>query len=216
MPVLKINGYPITAPFNSIDSVHLTPHKGIDLAMSAGDQVRSVGDGVVMLVQDEGAKSFGKYVKIHMYDGADAIYAHLSNFKVTAGEIVHKGDVIGLAGTSGDSTGPHLHLQLMQNGVAIDPSKYVFKEIPWYDLEGHMTRAWDSFQWQLSAQATDIAQSFWHWLGDFIGIALPTLAAVGILWWMVPFLPKSDTWAPKIVGSSLLLFMFYTLIRGSY
>lgn len=128
MPRLSINGlaqdWPISTPFGSTDSDHFLPHKGVDFAIHSGTPIPSVGDGIVTQVLDEGTKSFGKFVKVHLFDGNDVIYGHLSSFDVKVGQVVHTRDLIGLSGSTGDSTGPHLHLQVMHGIFPVNPIPY--------------------------------------------------------------------------------------------
>jgi hypothetical protein len=216
--IVKINNWPISTQFNQIDEVHLTPHKGVDFAIQSGTSVPSIGDGIVKSVTDEGAKSFGKSVTIHQTDGTDAIYGHLSKFNVKEGQTVHVGDIIGYSGSTGDSTGPHLHLQVMQNGKAINPLQYAQtqKDIPWWDIQGQIERGITNAEHAIEQRFIDVCHALWHGFVDFLGIAFPTIAGFAILWWMIPFFPKADKWAPKIIGSSLLCYMFYCLIRSAY
>jgi hypothetical protein len=212
MMIVKINGHAITTQFHAIDALHLTPHKGIDVAMTTGEPVHSIGDGVVTATTDEGSQSFGKAVHVHMNDGHDAIYAHLSAFNVQPGQTVHQGDVIGFAGSTGHSTGPHLHLQVMNHGTAIDPVSYVAAATttshPWWDVADNVK---DAIKHAVAGLFHDMMVA----VADALGVILPTLCCVGIVWWMVPFFPKSD-WGPKLVGTCGLLYMFYVLIRGAY
>lgn len=122
---LRINGYPVSTPFGAVDEVHATPHKGIDYAMPFGTPVEAVGDGTVTALTDEGSQSFGKAVHLHLDNGTDVIYGHLSEFQCHIGQHVHAGDIVGLAGSTGRSTGPHLHLQASIGGQAVDPSPLV-------------------------------------------------------------------------------------------
>lgn len=122
---MKINNYPITAQFQSFDAIHTTPHQGIDVGLPMQTPIASVGDGIVQAVTDEGTRSFGLSVKVHLANGSDVIYGHLSQAKVKVGQIVHQGDLLAFSGSSGQSTGPHLHLQVMDHGHAIDPTPYL-------------------------------------------------------------------------------------------
>jgi hypothetical protein len=217
--IIKLNGVPITTQFHQVDAVHHTPHQGIDLALPLNTPVPSVGDGVITSITDEGSKSFGKAVHEHLSDGTDVVYGHLNNFNVQAGQVVHKGDIVGYSGNTGYSTGAHLHLQTMHNGVAFDPTPYVqnisvqkvaehVHKHPWWDVAGNLE---DDAREALA----HLASSLGHALLDGLGVILPTLAMVGILWWMCPFLPKAEK-APKLTGTSLLVYMFYVMIKGAY
>jgi hypothetical protein len=205
--IVRLNGYPITTHFAQVDQVHRHPHQGIDIAMPMGTPISAVGDGVVTSLTDEGSRSFGKAVHVHMTDGNDAIYAHLSRFNVESGQTVHQGDVIGYVGSTGHSTGPHLHLQVMHRGAPVNPISYFHsttQPIPWWDVPGHIKQGFHL-----------ILHDMWVSFCNSLNVVLPTLCCIGVLWWMVPFAPKSDK-APKLIGTSALVYMFYVLIRGAY
>lgn len=125
----------ITTHFGDIDSVHSTPHKGIDFALPQGTPVKSVTDGTVEVIRNEGNISFGKSVRIRTSDGRLCIYGHLRDWTVQQGTKVHFGDVIGHSGTTGHSTGPHLHFQVNLNGKPINPEPTI--------MEGVMRKAGD-------------------------------------------------------------------------
>ena len=68
---------------------------------------------------------YGMYVVIDHGDGYQSLYAHMSSVYVTVGQMVNQGDVIGLVGSTGWSTGPHLHFEIRKNGTRVDPLQYV-------------------------------------------------------------------------------------------
>lgn len=98
-------------------------HKGLDIAAPRGQPVYAAAKGVVETATYRGG--FGNVVIIEHGYGYRTLYAHLSRFKVEAGDEVEKGDVIGGIGSTGFSTGPHLHYEVHKNGVAEDPEKYL-------------------------------------------------------------------------------------------
>lgn len=101
------------------------PHMGIDYAMPKGTPIESVADGIVTKVVDLGNHNAGKMIQVKMENGETAIYGHLDKFKVHEGDHVHAGDIIGLSGNTGHSTGPHLHFGLKDShGHFINPDKY--------------------------------------------------------------------------------------------
>jgi murein DD-endopeptidase MepM/ murein hydrolase activator NlpD len=69
--------------------------------------------------------SYGNYVSIAHPDGTSTLYAHMSSRKVTAGQKVKQGDVIGITGSTGVSSGPHLHFEITEKGARVDPLKYL-------------------------------------------------------------------------------------------
>lgn len=102
-------------------------HKGIDIAVSSGTEIRAGFDGVVT---DAGydAGGYGNYVVIEMQkengDVIEAKYAHCNSLLVTVGQSVSEGDVIATVGSTGNSTGPHLHLEVVKNGEYLNPAYF--------------------------------------------------------------------------------------------
>jgi murein DD-endopeptidase MepM/ murein hydrolase activator NlpD len=99
------------------------PHKGTDFRAEEGYRVYSINRGVVRL-----ARSFtiyGKTVAVDHGLGVVSYYMHLSRIDVKEGQVVDKGQVIGLSGSTGYSEGPHLHLSIKINGISIDPDKFL-------------------------------------------------------------------------------------------
>ena len=96
-----------------------TRHRAIDYAASYGTPVRAVADGVVTFAGWQG--SFGRKVSLRHNSTYSTNYAHMSKIAVRAGERVKQGDVIGYVGSSGLSTGPHVHYELVRNGVKVNP-----------------------------------------------------------------------------------------------
>jgi hypothetical protein len=112
-------GFKITSLFRSKEPFRTKPHTGVDIAMPEGTPLKSVDQGVVERVLND--ESIGKGVVIRLEDGKKAIYGHMSEVQVEPGHIVNVGEVIGLSGNTGNSTGPHLHFGMMQDGKYIDP-----------------------------------------------------------------------------------------------
>jgi len=106
-------------PFNGRSRMH----RGIDFAAKTGTPIYSVAVGVISFVGRKGG--YGNAVEVDHGNGLVSRYGHLSKFKIEIGALVKKGDLIALAGSTGRSTGPHLHLEILQNGTQIDPSKYL-------------------------------------------------------------------------------------------
>lgn len=105
--------------------IHHEPrfHKGIDVAAPAGAPVRSVMDGVVESAGWQ--RGYGQTVSVRHADGRSTLYAHLSAILVKDGETLKAGQEIGAVGSSGNSTGPHLHFELRENGAAVNPMAYL-------------------------------------------------------------------------------------------
>lgn len=99
------------------DDFGLPGHEGNDLRATTGDRVVAVADGTVDVADtDEAGSNYGLHVRVGHVDGYQTIYAHLSQVLVSAGQAVKAGDILGLAGSSGFSDGPHLHLGLKRFG----------------------------------------------------------------------------------------------------
>ena len=98
-------------------------HAGVDFKGDTGDKVRTTGDALVK--KSAYNKGFGYYLVLSHGNGYDTMYAHLSKRLVKRGDRVKRGQVIGLVGNSGRSTGSHLHYEVRRYGKAINPMKYL-------------------------------------------------------------------------------------------
>jgi len=98
-------------------------HEGLDIAAPAGRPIRAAKAGVVLGASAEGA--YGNLVVIDHGNGETTRYGHMSAFRAAKGEVVPIGHVIGLVGSTGRSTGNHLHFEIRINGVAMDPRPYL-------------------------------------------------------------------------------------------
>jgi murein DD-endopeptidase MepM/ murein hydrolase activator NlpD len=102
-------------------------HRGMDIDLEKGDQVVAAFDGMVRIAQRHNA--FGNVVIIRHYNGLETVYGHLSKLKVKPGQHVLSGQMIGLGGSTGRSTGPHLHFEVRFKGQSLNPSNFIdFKE----------------------------------------------------------------------------------------
>lgn len=100
-------------------------HGGIDVAAERGSIVVGATDGTVMLVGDQGA--YGHCVYIENHDGTVAWYAHLTESYVKVGDKIARGQMVGISGNTGRSTGPHLHFEIRtQQGIILDPEHFFF------------------------------------------------------------------------------------------
>ena len=99
-------------------------HTGIDLVEPFGSPVFAADDGVVALVGSS-SQGYGRYVVIAHSGGLDTLYGHLSTALVRVGQVVVQGQTIGLEGSTGNSTGPHLHFELRIKQQPIDPTPYL-------------------------------------------------------------------------------------------
>ena len=99
-------------------------HTGIDLVEPFGSPVYAADDGIVALVGNS-SQGYGRYVVIAHSGGLDTLYGHLSTALVKIGQLVVQGQTIGLEGSTGNSTGPHLHFELRIKQQPIDPTPYL-------------------------------------------------------------------------------------------
>lgn len=112
----------VTSPFGTrrqpITKMY-APHQGIDLAASRGQRVTAAGDGIV--VRAEYGSGHGNHVDVDHGEGVMTRYSHLASILVEPGSALKQGDVLGLAGETGRTTGVHLHFEFWRNGLAVDP-----------------------------------------------------------------------------------------------
>jgi murein DD-endopeptidase MepM/ murein hydrolase activator NlpD len=98
-------------------------HAGVDLSADVGTPVKVTGDGVVTHAEWGGA--YGRLVIVDHGNGIQTYYAHLSRFNVITGQTVRRGEVIALTGSSGRSSGPHLHYEVRRGGIPVNPHSYL-------------------------------------------------------------------------------------------
>jgi murein DD-endopeptidase MepM/ murein hydrolase activator NlpD len=98
-------------------------HTGLDLHGETGDPVRATGDGTVIAAGWNGG--YGRTVDIDHHNGVSTRYAHLSSIDVRVGQSVKSGQILGKLGSTGRSTGPHLHYETRLKGEAVDPQKFL-------------------------------------------------------------------------------------------
>jgi murein DD-endopeptidase MepM/ murein hydrolase activator NlpD len=111
-------GYRIS-PFTGLREFH----KGFDIASHKGTKIIATADGIVTFVGRNG--SYGKMIKIDHGHGIITRYGHLQKTLKKRGEAVKRGDVIALMGNTGRSTGPHVHYEVLLNGLPVNPKKYI-------------------------------------------------------------------------------------------
>ena len=119
--------FQITSGFgNRIHPIKKQPkmHKGVDFKAPMGTEVVATSDGVVEMVKSN-ASGYGNHIVIKHDDHYKTLYAQLSRMDVKEGDQVKKGQVIGAVGSSGFSTGPHLHYEVIKDGTHQDPKDYL-------------------------------------------------------------------------------------------
>lgn len=103
-------------------------HTGIDFAAAEGTPVYATGDGVIEKA-DNLEEGYGNHVVINHGFGYETLYAHLSRIACTVGEKVKRGQIIGYVGSTGLSTGDHLHYEVRKNGEPVNPISYFFNDL---------------------------------------------------------------------------------------
>jgi murein DD-endopeptidase MepM/ murein hydrolase activator NlpD len=98
-------------------------HPGVDIAVPSNTLVRAAGAGIVLEAGEDPV--YGSYVLLSHGDTLESLYGHASRILVRAGDRVRRGEVIALSGSSGQSSGPHLHFEVRKNGEPVDPMLYV-------------------------------------------------------------------------------------------
>lgn len=130
-------------------------HEGLDFAAPTGTPVYAASDGVVASVRTE--RGYGKIVRLRHAGGIETVYAHLSRFArgLQAGKRVKQGDVIGAVGSTGMSTGPHLHYEIRVAGRAQDPSRVALPSAA--PLRGRALAAFNERRRELNRQMARIS-----------------------------------------------------------
>ena len=103
-------------------------HKGMDFSAKSGTPIYATGDGLVKKA-DAKVSGFGNHIEINHGYGYMTLYAHLSKYKVRAGQKVKRGDIIGYVGSTGRSEAPHLHYEVHKNGEVVNPLNFYYGSI---------------------------------------------------------------------------------------
>lgn len=115
----------ITSRFGAIEDIRDHTHMGIDIGASYGTQIKAVADGTIKLAEYYGG--YGNLVIISHGNGIETYYGHCSSLYVTEGQKVKAGDVIAAVGSTGNSTGNHLHFEIRQDGSQVNPENYIYR-----------------------------------------------------------------------------------------
>ena len=114
----------ITSRFGESSSRRTSKHTGLDIGASTGTKIKACADGTVTFSGYKG--SYGYMVVINHGNGIETYYAHCSKLYANVGDKISQGDVIAAVGNTGNSTGPHLHLEIRVNGIAYNPQNYLY------------------------------------------------------------------------------------------
>ena len=115
-------GYTITSRYGPRSS---GTHTGLDLAAPTGTNIVAAAGGTVSYVNYSNV-SYGNCIKINHGNGIETLYAHCNELYVSVGETVSQGQLIATVGSTGNSTGPHLHLEIRVNGMVVNPQHYMY------------------------------------------------------------------------------------------
>ncbi len=114
----------ITSRYGESSRLRSSAHTGLGIAASAGTPIKVVSDGTVTFAGN--GRSYGNLVKISHGNGVETWYAHASKIYVKQGQQVKAEDVIAAVGSTGNSTGPHLHFEIRINGNVVNPQNYLY------------------------------------------------------------------------------------------
>lgn len=115
----------ISSRYGVSSSIRSSNHTGLDIATATGTPIKVVASGTVTHASYKG--SYGNLVKVDHGNGLETWYAHTSKMYVSVGQKVEAGEVIATVGSTGNSTGSHLHLEIRINGEHVNPQKYLYK-----------------------------------------------------------------------------------------
>jgi murein DD-endopeptidase MepM/ murein hydrolase activator NlpD len=122
-----VRGYAINSAFGlrklAIEA-RARAHKGVDIAAPKGTSVFTTAEGVVLRTGYD-AGGYGNFIEVRHPNGLSTVYGHLSRIDVASGDAVAAEQRIGLVGSTGYSTGPHLHFEVRRNGVQVNPTRVV-------------------------------------------------------------------------------------------
>ena len=115
----------ITSRFGAVSKIRRSAHTGLDISAAQGTPIKAAASGTVTF-SGRNSSGYGNMVVISHGNGVQTYYAHCYSLNVTAGQQVSQGQTIAAVGSTGNSTGPHLHLEVRVNGVAYNPQNYVY------------------------------------------------------------------------------------------
>lgn len=103
-------------------------HEGVDFTAPIGTDIYAAGNGVVKLIEYD-SRGYGNHVIISHGFGYETLYGHMSKIKVRPGQKLNRGDVIGIVGSTGTSTAPHLHYEVIKQGIKINPINFFYNDL---------------------------------------------------------------------------------------
>lgn len=124
LQVTPVSGI-ITSRFGNRESIRSSGHTGLDIAAPYGTSIKAAASGTVTFAGYSGG--YGYVVKMSHGNGIETYYGHCSKLYVSAGQKIEAGDVIAAVGSTGNSTGNHLHFEVRVNGSEVNPQNYLYK-----------------------------------------------------------------------------------------
>ena len=121
--VRPVSGGTITSRYGERSSIRSSRHTGLDIAVSSGTPIKAAASGTVIFSGYKG--SYGYLIKIKCDNGYEMWYGHCSKLYAKSGQRVSAGDRIAAVGSTGNSTGPHLHFEIRKDGKSLNPQKYL-------------------------------------------------------------------------------------------
>ncbi len=122
---LPLTSGTISSRYGSVESIRDHVHRGLDIAASYGTEIKAAADGTVKFAGFNNG-GYGNLVIIEHGNGVETYYGHCSSILVSSGTAVKAGDVIAKVGSTGNSTGNHLHFEIKVNGSSVNPQKYIY------------------------------------------------------------------------------------------
>lgn len=123
LSVLPVTGR-ITSRYGEKSSLRRSTHTGLDIACTTGTDIKVVSNGTVTFSGKKG--SYGNLIIVDHGNGVETWYGHCSKLYEKVGDTVNAGDIIAAVGSTGNSTGPHLHFEIRINGECVNPQNYVY------------------------------------------------------------------------------------------
>lgn len=120
-----VRGYEVNSPFGQRKlafEAHARMHKGVDIAAPRGTSVYAAAEGEVVR-RGYDAAGYGNFVELRHPNGMTTLYGHMSRVDLATGDKVYAGSRVGLVGSTGRSTGPHLHFEVRRDGRQVDPTR---------------------------------------------------------------------------------------------
>jgi hypothetical protein len=210
--------FTLTGKYLELSDVRgMRPHTGIDLAIPENTQLRSLFNGTVEQIYNN-TGPIGNGVKIHAENGKHIIYGHMNNVSVHEGQHIDAGQLIGLSGNTGNSTGPHLHFGMQDSqGHFINPTDYadsvsnlsgnnfdtsfnLFPSIGIHPLDSIKEKAID----EISDRTIEIILGTLHGLGEFLSTFSLFATGLLIILKIVGF-DKGYKWAGIIFTANVLI-----------